>query len=274
MKLKLLTIIILLLFLQLAHAQDTRFSYDYRFIPDSTNISDVKNEMMYLDISKSGSKFYSSGKYESDSLMQVNLKKGFPTRGTTIKANSQRVLNIYTVSKKYPEYNTFLHTSILLDQYKVAEERPIVWKITSEKKKIGEWNTQKAETDFAGRHWLAWFTTDIPVQDGPYKFHGLPGLIVKIEDKTQSHIFTLRAVKNIIVSEDNSSDKNEIPVSSKQYSKLLKDYEADPLASAKKLMMSGDIIIDGPSIQAEKQEKFMKERIKKDNNRIELNTSL
>lgn len=112
-----------------------------------------------------------------------------------IKPNPQRSLVQYSVTKKYSEYKIFLHTSILLDQYKIAEERPIIWKITSEKKMIGEWKTQKAETNFAGRHWLAWFTTDIPVQDGPYKFHGLPGLIVNIEDQTQSHIFTLQAVK-------------------------------------------------------------------------------
>ena len=31
--------------------------------------------------------------------------------------------------------------------------------------KIGEFNAQKAETNFAGRKWIAWFTTDIPFQD-------------------------------------------------------------------------------------------------------------
>lgn len=34
--------------------------------------------------------------------------------------------------------------------------------------------TQKATCDFAGRKWIAWFTTEIPIQDGPYKFYGLP----------------------------------------------------------------------------------------------------
>ena len=46
--------------------------------------------------------------------------------------------------------------------------------------KIGEFETQKAETFIFGRKWTAWFSPEIPIQDGPYKFRGLPGLIVKI----------------------------------------------------------------------------------------------
>lgn len=39
----------------------------------------------------------------------------------------------------------------------------------------------KAETDYHGRHWTAWFSPEIPVADGPWKLHGLPGLIMKAE---------------------------------------------------------------------------------------------
>ena len=48
----------------------------------------------------------------------------------------------------------------------------------------------KAVTEFAGRKWTAWFTEELPFQDGPYKFRGLPGLIVKLEDATQSHVLS------------------------------------------------------------------------------------
>lgn len=266
--------ILLFLFLSIiANAQNQRFTYDYRFIPDSTNVSDIKNEMMNLDVSKSGSKFYSYTVYHSDSLMKADLNRQLAATGSiNVKSDNRKGLVRYTVSKKYPKYEVFLHNRILRDQYNVSEERPIVWKMTSEKLKIGEWSTQKAETDFAGRHWYAWFTTDIPIQDGPYKFHGLPGLIVKVEDQTQSHRFTLQAVKNISSIPEDIFGTNEISVNSRQYSKLLKDYENDPTKGLKQMQMGGAIMImkEGQNSSMKSQEERIKERTKKDNNKIEL----
>jgi GLPGLI family protein len=85
-----------------------------------------------------------------------------------------------------------------MSEYYVYEENPnLKWQISSEKEKIGVYNTQKATTEFGGRQWTAWFTPEIPIQDGPYKFSGLPGLIVKIEDAGQNYLWTLEANKKL-----------------------------------------------------------------------------
>ena len=257
------------------NAQNKRFSYEYKFIPDSTNISDVKTEMMNLDVMESGSKFYSYTVYNSDSIMKVDLEKQLATTGAiNIKSDMRKGLVQYSVSKKYPKYEVFLHNRILSDLYKVSDERPIDWKISSEKQKIGEWMTQRAEADFAGRHWIAWFTTDIPIQDGPYKFHGLPGLIVKLEDQTKSHIFNLQGVKNINAIPENVFGTKEISVNSKQYSKLVKDYENDPTKGFKQMQMGGVTMImkEGQNSHMKEQEERFKAALKKNNNKIELNT--
>ena len=61
-----------------------------------------------------------------------------------------------------------------------------IWQITSETDTIHNYVCQKAICDFGGRTWEAWFTMEIPISDGPYKFCGLPGLILNIAD-TQDH---------------------------------------------------------------------------------------
>lgn len=270
---KLLTTFSLLLIATLANAQNKRFIYEYQFIPDSTNVSEVKSEMMNLDVSDEGSQFYSYDKYSSDSLRRAEIRKMASDGGSiSIKVDSDKGSVKYKISKKYPDYNVFFHNRVLLDNYKVAEERKINWKISSEKQKVREWNTQKAEADFGGRHWTAWFASDIPIQDGPYKFHGLPGLIVKLEDKTKSHVFNLQGVKNIKeLSKDIISDKN-IAINQKQYDKLIRDFEKDP-TSGLKMIQSGGItikMVDGQNNHMKEMEQRQIEKIKKDNNRIEL----
>ena len=60
------------------------------------------------------------------------------------------------------------------------------WQITTETDTIHNYVCQKAICDFGGRTWEAWFTLELPFCDGPYKFCGLPGLILNIAD-TQHH---------------------------------------------------------------------------------------
>ena len=258
-------------------AQNKRFIYEYKFIPDSTNLEDFKTEMMFLDTTKDGSKYYSYTVFNSDSIMKVDLEKQLAATGSiNVKLDLRKGDVRYSVTKTYPDYKINLHRRLGMDAYNISDERKINWKISSEKEKIGEWNAQKAEADFAGRHWIAWFSTEIPIQDGPYKFRGLPGLIVKIEDKTGSHKMELKAIKNITGNVDiNVFEVKEIAVNSKQFQKVLKEYENDPTKGIKQIQMGGTSIIltgkDGTSTKiAKEQEERLKARIKKDNNRIEL----
>jgi GLPGLI family protein len=58
----------------------------------------------------------------------------------------------------------------------------INWKIESNTKKIGNYTATLAKGSFRGRDYTVWFTYDIPVLFGPWKLHGLPGLILEAED--------------------------------------------------------------------------------------------
>jgi GLPGLI family protein len=70
------------------------------------------------------------------------------------------------------------------------------WKLTNESKKVKDLTLQKATTHYGGRDWTAWFTKEIPFQEGPYKFHGLPGLIVELYyDKNDYKFDLVKSVK-------------------------------------------------------------------------------
>ncbi len=56
------------------------------------------------------------------------------------------------------------------------------WKITKEHKKIFDYDCIKATTNFRGRNYEAWFTKSIKIEAGPWKFSGLPGLILAVND--------------------------------------------------------------------------------------------
>ena len=272
-------------------AQNNRVIYEYKFAPDSTKIDSLKTEWMYLDINKNGSKYYSKSSFESDSIVNESIKKQMAAGMKSISVSRQSnggEIN-YEVEKTYPDYKTFLVSNIGNDSYKVAEDRKPDWKILQEKKKIGEFQVQKATTNFAGRNWTAWFTIEVPIQDGPYKFSGLPGLIVQIEDQTGTHKMELKGLKKIpeTKTEELNTQGKDIPFTRKkplevnrsQYVKQLKQYQNDPVQGMREILNRPNskvmINVNGKEISDPKDilrelEKNAKEEMQRNNNTIEL----
>lgn len=278
------------------NAQIHRFIYEYKFVPDSTKRDEVKKEMMALDINSKGSTYQSMQKIVADSTMKAQINKMMASGGGNLSFNKRMNSGDidYKVTKEYPDFKVFLHQRVSVDAYKIAENEKPVWKILPDKQKIGEYNAQKATTDFGGRHWIAWFSEDLPFQDGPYKFFGLPGLIVKIEDKTNSHIMTLVANKKIAEAEEQEVKPQgnmriigmggkEIEVSEDQFKKLWKNYVNDPAKNMREMMNQsnpnmkvvfkvktddGKEITD-PNEMSRNLEKRVKEQEKANNNKIE-----
>lgn len=69
----------------------------------------------------------------------------------------------------------------------------IDWRfITDTTRNVIGYECQLAECDFRGRHYLAWFTTELPLPYGPYKFGGLPGLILQMQDSEGQFVWTAK----------------------------------------------------------------------------------
>ncbi len=261
-------------------SQSQRFYYDYRFQTDSTNIETKMSELMVLDIDKKGSKYYSEYVFQNDSIMDVQFKKNMATHSDdAVPMSGKQGVVGYKVLKSYPDFKINHIVTLDMTLYNANQQVKINWKILPDKEKIGEWNVQKAETDFAGRHWTAWFSADIPIQDGPYKFYGLPGLIVKIEDKSGFHKMELKGIKNKVLERDILAFEFEKPIALdyKKYQAVYKQYRKDPMANLKKKAQDGQFYVTDDAGNRldntdymKSQEKMMMERMKKNNNILEL----
>lgn len=292
------TLIILSIFFGvLSLAQGTRIIYEYKFASNIDKKDSLDTELMYLDIKKEGSKFYSRKKFVSDSIREAYVQKQLSMGSTNISYNDNNPSKVpFSVVKKYPDFNINLHTSMGQNRFDVSDVKKIDWKILPEKKTIDKFEVQKAALDFGGRTWTAWFSQDFPFQDGPYKFHGLPGLILEMEDSTGTHIFKFAGSTKFdeiekIEKADNDitaggktvrigslAGGKELEVTEDQFMKQWKDYKNDPVKDMRQMIsrpgvkmkvnINGKEMTD-PAEMLRNMEKFQKEQIKQDNNKIE-----
>ena len=263
-----------------AFSQSQRFYYDYQFQTDSTDLETKKSELMVLDIDKKGSKYYSEYVFQNDSIMNAQFKKNMAAHSDDpVPMSGKQGVVGYKILKSYPDFNINHIVTLDMTLYNASQQVKIDWKILPNKGKIGAWNVQKAEADFAGRHWIAWFSTDIPIQDGPYKFYGLPGLIVKIEDKSGFHKMELKGISKNVLERDILAFEFEkaIDIDYKKYQTVYKKYRKDPMANLKKKAQDGQFYVTDDAGNKlnnadymKSQEKMMQERMKKNNNILEL----
>lgn len=107
----------------------------------------------------------------------------------------------------------------------------IEWTITDSVKNVLGYECVMAETDYHGRHWSVWFAPDIPLQDGPWKFCGLPGLILEATDSSGQHRFTATGLEKCnmemyLICQPEKYDKMNRRDMLKAYAAYLKGSEA------------------------------------------------
>lgn len=262
------TTLFLFFFIFLANAQNKQFYYNFIITNDSTSKIKPLDELTTLIVSPKGSLYYSHDAIAYDSIFESEVQR--VTKNNTsdqIKLNLEgiKVGRLKSVVKKdYPSYKTTFTNKIGSRSYRYEEKRPIKWEILSEKKTIGEWPVQKATTEYLGRKWIAWFSTEIPIQDGPYKFHGLPGLIVSIEDADHDYQFLLNGIKNN-VSIKKIDDVNTINVTYDKYKKQYIESIMDPNKEWRQQLLAtpGTIEIDGKKMTTDEYVKTMDKNLPK-----------
>jgi GLPGLI family protein len=248
-------------------------TYELTYSPDSTNIENVKSEDFNLYLGNKVSIFASRGRTMSDSL-KMNLQGrdigsiDFEERAKRTKTEFEEV-----IYKGFPEEKISYTYKIIRDQLRYEEDlKQFEWEIVPENKTIQGYEVQKATTTFAGRNYVAWFTSEIPISDGPYKFNGLPGLILEISDSRNHYNYSLKSFEKIQnpsaielkTSNFLKSDKEEVL-------ERIKEYKLNPFAVLERNNTSEkNIRIGFKDGQKEKLLRDYKEKQAKRNNLIEL----
>jgi len=119
-----------------------------------------------------------NGRYSNTTFYSIHNKKN----GGFVYKNFKESLLVF-------EYKTIFIKQKGQDYFYSDSLHPMVWKLESEKKLLVGKECFKAETDFRGRHYTAWYAPSIPVPNGPWKFGGLPGLILEIYETGTRSIY-------------------------------------------------------------------------------------
>ena len=117
--------------------------------------------------------------------------------------------------------------------FRYDEELPKMdWELKGESEEIAGYVCLKAVTKYAGREWTVWFSTEVPIDCGLWKFNGLPGLIMKAVDSKEEYVFTLTSMEK---KHENITryPKREKIVSRKEYRKAEKNSHDDPILVSK-----------------------------------------
>jgi GLPGLI family protein len=178
----------------------------YAFNAVDINRFETYDDLQRLDIGSHISKYYSEFVYQSDSLtMEWGKTHRNSNVGRIIKGKTGK--NAYWSEYYWSEYfkdisnglfSEYVTMPMFMVKYNCQYSEKVHiqnWEVYDDTLTVAGYMCQKAGCSFRGRNYTAWFTVDIPVNNGPWKFGGLPGLILKVYDDRMAYIFECVKIK-------------------------------------------------------------------------------
>ena len=194
-------------------------TYDYDYIFNGQK--NTEEAVLLMDTKSAKSMFQGSNQYVYDSI-KANSKKEITLE---VALNYDSAFNEieFLQDNKFTVYDRIAGFNL-----KYNEPTIIKWDIMPDKKKIGSINVQKAVCNAYGRSWIAWFSPDYPFPYGPYKFRGLPGLIVEVSDSAGIFRFSMKKFKPKKIIRDLSYLAKAKPMDKSKVNQFKYDYEVNP----------------------------------------------
>lgn len=159
--------------------------YDLTFVGDVKNPDRTETERMELLAGDGFTCFRSRRAFDADSLMWLKAQKIEPN--ITLDGKITQPYQIYTdlAARTMRVVERLPHKSTGEILYEEAQPQ-FDWQIGERTDTVAGYLCRTATTRYGGRDWTVWFTEEIPLGTGPYKFSGLPGLILRATD-SQGH---------------------------------------------------------------------------------------
>lgn len=209
-----------------------RITYNSKSVTDTTKTPyRYKDDEMRLEIGKNGvSRFYSYTRFLRKQMTAEMIKKGGGIDLTSIPKGGAISWELY---KNYPVQGKTLYLDVIsLDSYQCEEtvETPDWQLVPDSTKEILGYQCQMATTRFKGRQWTVWYTEDVPMDEGPWKLRGLPGLVLSAYDAKRQYVFEGAGLEQVstdqpVVIVEEKREK----ISQKNFRKVLSRY--DPMAA-------------------------------------------
>lgn len=242
---------------------DITCTFQLTFYPDSTSTVS-KTEPFLLFINQEQSLFKSQNRYLQDSAISASSDG----------ANRQNLISFLQKHRTDFDFNIVKHgcnairttDRIYHDYFSYAEaEGHLQWALTQDTATVSGYPAQRATTEFGGRKWEAWFTERVPVSEGPYKFCGLPGLIIRLTDSKKQYDFVLNGLKQSRREIPDTTPLKTVKTDKRTFFRKRQEYRANPVGIAEQ---SGVVFTSGRSEITQR----IQQKIKSDNNPIEFST--
>lgn len=202
------------------------YSLKYKFHPDQR---DAYNDTRIVQIGKHRVKDYSDIINYFDSLATEQVRRGAESY-SNVSGNPWPLEIIRPIRGEKADLKYRLSTSAF---FVYPDSVPsLEWSFNDEETdSIIGYDCRKATVEFAGRSYIAWFTPEIPLPFGPYKFGGLPGLILKLEDAERQYIWVAVGFErdNAPIMEYTYRDGNDKRCSAADVKKTLVRYFKSPV---------------------------------------------
>jgi len=261
-------------------------TYQFIHINDTNHRANPIKMEMFLKLGKTNS-VYNNASLENQ--MKEAQKKSEQAAASSLTRSVQgfpiAVVSSAEMNSDYffqiPSKKRLIRYSNLgIQDYRMDMELPnFNWVIESENKKIGNYSCQKAVGNYAGRKYIAWFTTELPFQYGPWKLSGLPGLILEATDTKNEVQFIFKELfKNTVQESIEIMSLKPVTISESAFEKSKKNFELDPSGGVQAFLPPGSEPVPASYIDAsgrmlegaEAKVAIKKNASKKTNNPIEL----